>query len=335
MSGQRPTHIDIPSAGINGTTTATTDGAEIEMQDATQDVQGHEGQDEHEIRRRRLPDGPHTPILDPDFKPRGILKNSRSQSGSEQMLTQEGQTRAAEQYVLAAGYPALNVWDEGNIALTEIERDSVMKIDEPKTPFVHSDAAKGLEIDDDFSLSSPNGRRGSNTSGGMDGTPSPGGIMWQSTFDPAIVAANTALNAGRRRSSALPPHIPDPAVAAAASATATATTTPLMDDSAMDTDPVSPASASRQRTPSIGGTSRSASFSLPNQKSGRQVVGTHDNGDGEVEEEDDDEPIDPEDKEKHKEFKQKRKGHYSNEADAMRLAQALMAEEKIDDDDAE
>lgn len=118
---------------------------------------------------------------------------------------------------------------------------------------------------------------------------------WQSTFDPAIVAANTALNAGRRRSSALPPHIPDPTAAAA--------TTPLTNDStAMDTDPTSPTPASpvsalaRQRTPSIGGTSRSASFSLPNQKSGRQVVGNHDNGNGEVEEEDDDEPIDPEGK---------------------------------------
>lgn len=305
---------------MNGTT-ATTEDSEVEMQDVT----GHAEQDEHEIQRRRLPDGPHTPILDPDFKPRGILKNSRSQSGSEQMLTEDGQARVAEHLH----------WDEGNIALTEIERDSVMKIDEPKTPFVHSDAAKGLEIDDDFSLSSPNSRRASSAStGGADGTPSPGGILWQSTFDPAIVAANTALNAGRRRSSALPPHIPDPTAAAA--------TTPLTNDStAMDTDPTSPTPASpvsalaRQRTPSIGGTSRSASFSLPNQKSGRQVVGNHDNGNGEVEEEDDDEPIDPEDKEKHKEFKQKRKGHYSNEADAMRLAQALMAEEKIDDDDAE
>jgi hypothetical protein len=63
MSGQRPSHIDIPSAGMNGTT-ATTEDSEVEMQDVT----GHAEQDEHEIQRRRLPDGPHTPILDPDFK---------------------------------------------------------------------------------------------------------------------------------------------------------------------------------------------------------------------------------------------------------------------------
>jgi hypothetical protein len=38
------------------------------------------------------------------------------------------------------------------------------------------------------------------------------------------------------------------------------------------------------------------------------------------------------DKEKHKEFKQKRKGHYSNEAEAMRLAQSLMAQETPEDE---
>jgi hypothetical protein len=76
----------------------------------------------------------------------------------------------------------------------------------------------------------------------------------------------------------------------------------------------------------------------------------------EVAEEDDDEPLDPEgkscpwksivvfthqilsrlvDKEKHEGFKQKRKGHYSNEAEAMRLAQALMAQETPEDEAGE
>lgn len=63
MSGHKPSHIDIPSAGMNGTT-ATTEDSEVEMQD----VAGQEDRTEHEIQRRRLPDGPHTPILDPDFK---------------------------------------------------------------------------------------------------------------------------------------------------------------------------------------------------------------------------------------------------------------------------
>lgn len=41
------------------------------------------------------------------------------------------------------------------------------------------------------------------------------------------------------------------------------------------------------------------------------------------------------DKEKHEGFKQKRKGHYSNEAEAMRLAQALMAQETPEDEAGE
>ena len=31
-------------------------------------------------------------------------------------------------------------WDEANIALTEIQKDSLMKITEPKTPFVRYNA---------------------------------------------------------------------------------------------------------------------------------------------------------------------------------------------------
>ena len=78
---------------------------------------------------------------------------------------------------------------------------------------------------------------------------------------------------------------------------------------------------------------------------------------GEVAEDDEDEPLNPEgnfsqipkilhwhidktltrsvDNEKHKEFKQKRKGHYSNEAEAMRLAQSLMAQETPEDENDE
>lgn len=38
-------------------------------------------------------------------------------------------------------------WDEENLAATEIERDSLMKIDEPKTPYVRYNAE--LENDND------------------------------------------------------------------------------------------------------------------------------------------------------------------------------------------
>jgi hypothetical protein len=40
--------------------------------------------------------------LSRDTIARGILKNSRSQSGSEQMLTEDGQVRVAEQYVVGS-----------------------------------------------------------------------------------------------------------------------------------------------------------------------------------------------------------------------------------------
>jgi hypothetical protein len=68
MSAQRPSHIDIPPSGLNGTTVSALDqdAPEIEMQD----VQGQGGQDEHEINRRRALNGPFTPLADPSFKRR-------------------------------------------------------------------------------------------------------------------------------------------------------------------------------------------------------------------------------------------------------------------------
>lgn len=37
-------------------------------------------------------------------------------------------------------------WDEANLAETEIGKDSLMKIDEPKTPYVRYDAEKDLVL---------------------------------------------------------------------------------------------------------------------------------------------------------------------------------------------
>ncbi|KAN0097102.1 hypothetical protein V8E55_001548 [Tylopilus felleus] len=52
-------------------------------------------------------------------KPKGILKNALPQPVGQQQHLQ---------------------WDEANIALTEIEKDSLMKITEPKTPYVRYNA---------------------------------------------------------------------------------------------------------------------------------------------------------------------------------------------------
>ncbi|KAG6813042.1 hypothetical protein H0H92_014577 [Tricholoma furcatifolium] len=52
-------------------------------------------------------------------KPKGILKNAPQQTGTPTHSLQ---------------------WDEENIALTEIQKDSLMKITEPKTPYVRYNA---------------------------------------------------------------------------------------------------------------------------------------------------------------------------------------------------
>lgn len=97
------------------------------------------------------------------------------------------------------------------------------------------------------------------------------------------MAANTARNAGHPRPPGFPHVGVDPL-------DATQTDSPMAEDfsSPRGESPV------RRRTSSTGTNSRSASFSLPNLKSGsaRQVVGD-DKVDGEVAEEDDDEPLDP------------------------------------------
>ncbi|KAL0950202.1 hypothetical protein HGRIS_010194 [Hohenbuehelia grisea] len=68
------------------------------------------------------PEHPHPPPLPRSAsnpKPKGILKNAPQQSGNATHSLQ---------------------WDEENIALTEIQKDSLMKITEPKTPYVRYNA---------------------------------------------------------------------------------------------------------------------------------------------------------------------------------------------------
>lgn len=69
---------------------------------------------------RNLP--PPIPRSASQQKPKGILKNAPNSSG--------GPTPPAHSLQ----------WDEENLALTEIQKDSLMKITEPKTPFVRYNA---------------------------------------------------------------------------------------------------------------------------------------------------------------------------------------------------
>ncbi|KAJ6616219.1 hypothetical protein B0H10DRAFT_2037883 [Mycena sp. CBHHK59/15] len=69
-----------------------------------------------------IEDLPHLPPLPRSAsnpKPKGILKNTPQTAG-------------------ACGHSLQ--WDEENLALTEIQKDSLMKITEPKTPYVRYNA---------------------------------------------------------------------------------------------------------------------------------------------------------------------------------------------------
>ncbi|KAG0320362.1 hypothetical protein BGZ99_004554 [Dissophora globulifera] len=75
----------------------------------------------------------HSPVL--SAQPvKGILKRPASQHHDERA-------------------PRLK-WDEENLIITEAQKDSTMKIDEPKTPYVRYDADldKVMDMDDSFSL---------------------------------------------------------------------------------------------------------------------------------------------------------------------------------------
>ncbi|CAL1700374.1 unnamed protein product [Somion occarium] len=165
-------------------------------------------------------------------------------------------------------------WDEENLALTEAQKDSQMKITEPKTPYVRYNA----ETD---------------------------------TFEGDI--PNLDLN-GRPMSPAvsLPP----------ASPTSIAATGGDSGPSSRRTSFSSTGRASSVR-PGSGTSSRSTSFNLPNEA--RETIrldGRQPGDEIEFEEE-----MDEETAAKHAAFIRARGRHYSNEAEAMKMAKALMDEE--------
>ncbi|KAI3616697.1 protein phosphatase regulatory subunit glc9 [Moniliophthora roreri] len=175
-------------------------------------------------------------------KPKGILKNAPTPSHP----------------ATAAGGHSLQ-WDEENLALTEIQKDSLMKITEPKTPYVRYNAETD-EVEGDIPLLDLNGR---------------------------FVTAS-------------PPHSP-------ISPTNADTSGPSSRRTSISSTGRPPASVSG-RSNSSGQSSRSTSFNLPDEA--RKGIPAA----------------------KHAAFVRARGRHYSNEAEAMKRAAKLMAEE---DDDIE
>lgn len=309
VKSHHPTHISIPSQpptqspdddvdmAYDGPLGSPPSGQNNEIMEDDEQEHGEE-------KKREVPESARTYG---SIKPRGILKNAPGR------VDAEGREIPAGDHL---------TWDEEKLALTEIQKDSQMKIDEPKTPFVKSEQLGDLPLNDvpDFELSgsgAPVSPTGKSTS--------------HSTDEAAIIAANTRYNAQLG-------HLTIPTKSPESPFTSS---TPFPSGEGIQTaEPTN--DVQRERTPSFSSNqvSRSASFSLPDVKSGKMVrrpstsasIGAGDEVVEEDDEGDDEANMDPETLKKHREFKARRKGHYSNEAEAMRKAQSLIAQE---DDDEE
>ncbi|KAI0832770.1 hypothetical protein BC628DRAFT_1348211 [Trametes gibbosa] len=193
-------------------------------------------------------------------RPKGILKNAP--------LTTPGGTQHSLQ------------WDEENLALTEAQKDSHMKITEPKTPYVRYNAETDT-VEDDIPGLDLNGRVASPISPARAVSPvsSTGATATGGESGPPSRRASISSSSAGGRSS-------------------------------------TPGRTSRS-------SSRSTSFNLPNEA--REIIrldGRQPGDEVEVEEE-----MDEEAAKKHAEFVRARGRHYSNEAEAMKMAKRLMEEE--------
>ncbi|EAL20689.1 hypothetical protein CNBE0540 [Cryptococcus deneoformans B-3501A] len=242
------------------------------------------------------PDDGYTPSAAKPPPARGILKNPLSDS-----IGPDGERIVGEHSLQ---------WDEANIALTEVQKDSLMKIDEPKTPYVRYDAINdqvlandsdvpSFDLEDDRAPRSPTTPLSPRNSIGI---------------SPDQVARNTLMNSQ-------PPRRPS-------SSTSTSSRSPSFSLPSKD-HPVRPGSSSpRTSTGSI----HSANGSVGGMELGATAANTAANS-GEVFS-DSEEEMDEETKARHKEFEKKRNSHYSKEAAfAMRKAKELLQKEEEEEED--
>ncbi|CAE6431094.1 unnamed protein product [Rhizoctonia solani] len=215
-------------------------------------------------------------------KPKGILKNAIPSPGlNNSRLT----------------------WDEENLALTEIQKDSLMKITEPKTPYVRynaeTDEVEGFSNIPAFNLDSNSNRL---NSAEVSQLPS-ASIPPVPEDSPAPPIPPMPISRKSSGASEPPP----------ASSRRTSFTTPPV--------PGRTGSAS-------GSSSRSTSFQAGDRGEIRKLQGQHGER-GEIEEDE----LDEESAERHAAFVKARGRHYSNEAEAMKRAQQLIDQDEDDDED--
>ncbi|KAJ7068758.1 hypothetical protein C8F01DRAFT_1119203 [Mycena amicta] len=208
------------------------------------------------------------PDVDPDNLP--PLPRSASYSKPKGILKHAPETRGT-----GPGHSLQ--WDEENLALTEIQKDSLMKITEPKTPYVRynaeTDTVEGeipnLDLSGHWSDSNPASPTMASPTGADGSGPS---------------SRRTSISSNGRSGS------------------------------------VSGRSGSDH-------SSRSTSFNLPDEaRRGIRADGRETGDEVEFDEE-----MDEETAAKHAAFVRARGRHYSNEAEAMKLAAKLLNEEEEDD----
>ncbi|PWN30834.1 hypothetical protein BDZ90DRAFT_229829 [Jaminaea rosea] len=293
-------------------------------------------------------------------KPKGILKNPLerrpSQPGGAEDIASSSEGLSIDTSNAPQGQhvgPNGLSWDESNIALHDFEKESTqrMKIDEPKTPFVHG---SGLSDDeggfDSFALDNS---QSPGPSSAASGSISTGG---QDDAAAAELAANTNANASLGGGAARRPSGSGnaaPAVGLDAADLAHSGTTP----SGPNPDGSLSATSAEGGSRSNRTQSRSPSFSLPSsgsssrRASSRSAGGADDSRsgvrrenmdvDGGAEEEavvgvdDEVEDEDAETKAQREAFAKKRNAHYGNEAEALKVAKALAAKEDEEDDDGD
>ncbi|KNZ54005.1 uncharacterized protein VP01_307g9 [Puccinia sorghi] len=169
-------------------------------------------------------------------------------------------------------------WDEPNLALNDLNRDSTMKITEPKTPFV---------------------------------IPS---LFLTASIRRQLLTAIPDFDLGRASSSS--------------SSSSSFHQSPAIRDESTSTEDASSEKQSRRFSSS---SSRRGSGSTERKVLVQPPVGPSSTaGDDALDDEDDGADLDPDARAKHDAFVRARKGHYGNEAEAMKKARELAEKEEIE-----